>query len=112
MGDNDPQYYNLKRFNEESKPLNFARKLLEEYAIGGAVEVEFESPSENMPKYLTRIGIEGELRKVFFGKSRKNTILFKGKKITLQKKKIKNFNLILKQIREKHQKNGFPIFNN
>ena len=92
--------------------MNFARKLLEEYAIGGAVEVEFESPSENMPKYLTRIGIEGELRKVFFGKSRKNKILFKGKRVVFKKDEIKNFNLLLRQLKEKHKESGLPIFEN
>ena len=90
--------------------MNFARKLLKEYANGGVVEVEFESASENMPKYLTRIGIEGELRKLFFGKSRKNKILFKGKSIVLKKGEIKNFNLLLRQLKEKHQENGLPIF--
>ncbi len=77
---------------------------------GGKVEVEFESFSENMPKYLDRIGIEGEIRKLFFGKSCRNRISFKGKRVVCRKGEIINFNLTLRQLKEKHQKNGSPIF--
>ncbi len=98
IGDEGLTQYDLKKFNNESKPHQFVRKLFREYPDGGDIELDL-SESESMSKFIERIGLIGKLKTVFFGRSSVNTVNFKGLKIKLLKSEIKHLNLILEQLK-------------
>jgi hypothetical protein len=106
--DRPPQYFYVKKFNHDSSPWRFAKKILQEYATGGLVTVQLGN-SESIPKYIARMGLGRELKTIFFGRSESNSILFKGSRVALKRRAI-SFDDIIKQLTQKHQEAGAPQF--
>jgi hypothetical protein len=101
------KHYYLKKFNHDSSPWRFAKKLLHDYPKGGMVEVELGN-SESISKFINRIGLDGDIGKIFFGRSEGNRVPFKGKCITLKRCAINNLDDLLKQLLKKHSEAGSP----
>ncbi len=81
--------YCLKKFNDGQRPYEFIKLLFDKYPKGGEVEVDLRE-SESIPKFIGRLGFTGELKKIFFGRSQGNRVMFKGTILTGFKKNIKH----------------------
>jgi len=103
------KYFYLKKFNYDSAPWRFAVMLLRKYSKGGIIEVELGN-AESISKFIERIGLEGDLKGIFFGRSEGNRVPFRGKCVTLKKCTIDNLNDILEQLLQKHNEAGAPQF--
>lgn len=103
------QYFYLKKFNYDSSPWRFAATLLRKYSKGGIVEVELGS-AESISKFIERIGLDGDIREIFFGRSEGNRVPFRGKCVTLKRCAIDNLDDILELLLQKHNEAGAPQF--
>jgi hypothetical protein len=71
--------------------------------------VELED-SGSVPKLIDRIGLGGELGKIFFGRLEGNRVPFKGTCVTLKRHAIHNLDDLLKQLLQKHNDADAPQF--
>jgi hypothetical protein len=84
--------------------LRFVKKLFQK-AQGGKIEVELLYKSESIAKYINRLHLPKDLKKLFFHTSHGGRVQFNGIKITAENRPLVNVELILKKIRENHIKN-------
>jgi len=112
MGLLKPKEVYLKRFNtggiRGSSPYDFIKDLLQNYADGGDVLIDFADKSENIPKALERIGMRESFKHLFFGQSRGTKVTFHGSRIGIPRDE--KCRLFLEELDEIHQKAGCPEY--
>lgn len=98
----------LQKFHDGEHPsgsstLRFVKKLFQK-PQGGKIEVELLYKSESIAKYINRLRLPKDLKKLFFHTSHSDRVQFNGVKITAENNPIANVELILKELRKNHQK--------
>ncbi len=86
-----------------SSPLRFVKKLFQK-PQGGKIEVKLSYKSESIAKYVNRLHLPKDLKKLFFHTSHGGRVQFNGIKITAENSPLTNVELILKELRKNHQK--------
>lgn len=98
----------LQKFHDGEHPngsstLRFVKKLFQK-PQGGKIEVELLYKSESIAKYINRLRLPKDLKKLFFHTSHSDRVQFNGVKITAENNPLANVELILKELRKNHQK--------
>ena len=86
-----------------SSTLRFVKKLFQK-PQGGKIEVKLLYKSESIAKYINRLHLPKDLKKLFFHTSHGGRVQFNGIKITAENNPVANMELILKELRKNHQK--------
>lgn len=98
----------LQKFHDGEHPngsstLRFVKKLFLR-PQGGKIEVELLYKSESIAKYINRLRLHKDLKKLFFHTSHGGRVQFNGVKIAAENNPLANVELILKELRKNHQK--------
>ncbi len=86
-----------------SSTLRFVKKLFQK-PQGGQIKVELLYKSESIAKYINRLHLPKDLKKLFFHTTHGDRVQFNGVKIITENNPLVNVELILKELRENHQK--------
>ena len=70
--------------------------------LGGKIEVELHYKSESIAKYIKRLHLPRDLKKLFFHTSHGARVQFNGINITVANSPLVNAELILKELRKNH----------
>lgn len=81
-----------------SSTMRFVKKLFQK-PQGGKIEVELLYKSESIAKYINRLHLPKDLKKLFFHTSHGDRVQFNGIKITAENNPLVNVELILKELR-------------
>ncbi|MCE2982931.1 MAG: hypothetical protein LW832_05135 [Parachlamydia sp.] len=98
----------LQKFHDGEHPngsstLRFVKKLFQK-PQGGQIKVELLYKSESIAKYINRLHMPKDLKKLFFHTTHGDRVQFNGIKITTENSPLVNIELILKELRKRHQK--------
>lgn len=100
------QKFHNGEHQDGSSTLRFVKKLFQK-PQGGKIEVKLLRKSESIAKYINRLHLPKNLKKLFFHTSHGDRVQFNGIKITAENSPLVNIELILKELRENHIKQKF-----